>query len=37
MADLNTPLEDPEALARWAGFDWAPACAGELVVGECDR
>jgi NADH-quinone oxidoreductase subunit E len=22
MADLNTPVEDPEVLARWAGFDW---------------
>ena len=22
MADLNTPLEDPEVVARWAGFDW---------------
>ena len=22
MADLNTPLEDPEVIARWAGFDW---------------
>jgi len=27
MAALNTPLEDPEVLARWAGFAWTDANA----------